>query len=117
MGHDPFEYGNNPDTSKESEAVQDLVGWFLAHFEDPVESCPVESGVYQYIWGGPIDDVASEIHAAFPYAEEADIERAAAILGTCDSSGAWAKKPPPNDFNEEDLDVDEEDFDEDGGVS
>jgi hypothetical protein len=104
MGHDPPDR-NDPDLSKENDHVQDLVSWFLAHYEDPVESCPVEAGVYHYIWGGPVDDVAAEIHAQFPYAAESNLRRAAEILDTCESAGAWAKKPPPNGFNEEDLDV------------
>ena len=29
--------------------------WFRERYEDPAESCPVESGNYFYIWGGPHD--------------------------------------------------------------
>ena len=110
---DPFEDRNDPDTAKENERVKDLVAWFLTHHEDPVENCPVEGGVYEYIWGGPVEDVGAELQTEFPNADETDILRAVEILDTCDSAGSWAKKPPPMS-TEEELGIDVEQFDEEG---
>lgn len=61
----------------EDEAVEAMVEWFHANFEDPAQETPYESaeGGYIYIWGGPYD-AQEELVDAFPEADEAAIERA-----------------------------------------
>ncbi|WP_150125026.1 hypothetical protein [Tsuneonella mangrovi] len=58
-------------------AVEAMVEWFLANFEDPAMETPYESaeGGYIYIWGGPYD-AQVELWDAFPDASEELIERA-----------------------------------------
>jgi hypothetical protein len=50
----------------EFEAIEAMVGWFNANFEDPAEATPYDSaeGGYQYIWGGPCD-ANEELEQAF----------------------------------------------------
>jgi len=52
------EYLKEADSETQKEVMRD---WFLANYEDPIESCPYESaeGGYQFIWGEPreADDV------------------------------------------------------------
>jgi hypothetical protein len=35
------------------DAIEVMVGWFFANFEDPVHSLPRDGGEYVFIWGGP----------------------------------------------------------------
>ena len=55
------------DGLEEDEAVEAMVDWFAANYEDPAQSTPYDSseGGYQYIWGGPYD-AEEEIWGAFP---------------------------------------------------
>jgi hypothetical protein len=45
-------------------AVDRMVEWFYANFEDPAHNTPWDEGEYVYIWGGPYD-AREEIEAAF----------------------------------------------------
>jgi hypothetical protein len=38
---------------KHTAAVEAMVAWFLANFEDPAERTPWNEGEYVFIWGGP----------------------------------------------------------------
>jgi hypothetical protein len=38
---------------KHTAAVEAMVAWFLANFEDPAERTPWDEGEYVFIWGGP----------------------------------------------------------------
>lgn len=66
------------DWSDEESAVEAMVEWFLANFEDPAMETPYESaeGGYQYIWGGPYD-AEEELWEGFPDAGEELVSRAA----------------------------------------
>lgn len=65
------------DWTDEDGAVEAMVEWFHANFEDPAQETPYESaeGGYQYIWGGPYD-AAEELADAFPDADDELIARA-----------------------------------------
>jgi len=92
---------NSFDTTGESQAVQDMVAWFLTEHEDPAENCPWQEGEYKYIWGGPV--FAEE---AIPAKYEGtvspvDLARAIEILGEgCE----WSKVPPEDQDEEPDED-------------
>jgi hypothetical protein len=59
------------------DAVDAIVDWFFANFEDPAESTPYQSaeGGYIYIWGGPCD-AREEIDAMFASIDEKVIDAA-----------------------------------------
>jgi hypothetical protein len=61
-------------------AVDLMVRWFLANFEDPVENTSRDSGEWVYIWGGPYN-ARQELAAAFgDEATEQALEEAAARI-------------------------------------
>jgi hypothetical protein len=58
-----------------SKAINAVVEWFFANFEDPVHHTPWDGG-YVYIWGGP-HDAREEIYDAFgPEINEDVVEEA-----------------------------------------
>lgn len=65
------------DWTDEDGAVEAMVEWFHANFEDPAQETPYETaeGGYQYIWGGPYD-ASEELWDAFSDARDELIARA-----------------------------------------
>src|SRR5262245_40450622 len=62
-----------------ADAVDAMVDWFWANFEDPAESTPHDDGEYVYIWGGPCT-AREELEEAFgavatEWAIEAAVDR------------------------------------------
>jgi hypothetical protein len=57
------------------DAVDAVVTWFFANFEDPAEATPWDEGEYVFIWGGPYD-AREEIDAAFASIDEKVIDAA-----------------------------------------
>ena len=56
-------------------AVETMVEWFQANFEDPAEGTPFDEGEYVFIWGGPYD-AREELECAFSTAPEHVIKMA-----------------------------------------
>ncbi|WP_336980938.1 hypothetical protein [Altererythrobacter fulvus] len=89
-------------------AVEAMVEWFHANFEDPAMETPYESaeGGYQYIWGGPYD-AQEELWDAFPDATEELISRAADEI-QADGLFDWApagSRIQPDDEPDEPLEA------------
>lgn len=38
----------------DQDIIRQMMTWFLANYEDPAESTPVDDGAYVYIWGDPV---------------------------------------------------------------
>jgi hypothetical protein len=72
-------------------AVDEMIEWFLARYEDPAKSTPYETaeGGYIYLGNGPYDaeDVLTD---QFPDATEASL--AEAVAGLEDTSVVWVRK-------------------------
>lgn len=81
------------DFTEEPPAVQEMIAWFMTHYELPEESCPYESaeGGFQYIYGGPYS-AEDALWNDFPTADQSVIERAVARL---EPNGPiyWARQP------------------------
>ncbi len=89
------------DWEDEDGAVEAMVEWFHANFEDPAMETPYESaeGGYIYIWGGPYD-AQEELWDAFPDASEELIERAVEEIqsdGLFDWAPAGIRIQPENE--------------------
>jgi hypothetical protein len=82
-------------TPSAEQAYQRIKTWFLAHYENPIESCPFESaeGGYQYIWGGPydaLDVIARKWGPVFPASVLARIAQRLCDEEECDE---WSGRP------------------------
>lgn len=91
------------------ERVEAMVGWFFENFEDPGAHTPHDSseGGFQYIWGGPYDAL-DQIGAAFPDAEQDEIEEAVDEV-QADGTYDWApsdRRIQPDDLEDPDMDLD-----------
>jgi hypothetical protein len=76
------------------DAVDAVVSWFNANFEDPAESTPYETaeGGYIYIWGGPYD-AREEIYNEFGDAiSEVTVEAAVELIE--EDGWEWAPSQP-----------------------
>jgi len=72
-----------------------LTDWFLAQYENPVESCPYESaeGGYQWIWGGPYDAL-EELEAVWgSVCTEGFLSVVATIIEEREDCHMWSGKP------------------------
>jgi hypothetical protein len=78
---------------------QVMRAWFFENYEDPVVSCPHDSGEggYQYIWGGPYDaeeELRSEFEGVVP--EDVILELASELV---DESFEWSARPSYEDVD------------------
>ena len=101
------------DGMEEEEAVQAMVDWFYANYEDPAQSTPYNGreGGYQYIWGGPYD-AQEEIGGTFINADEDWIAQAVDEVQT-EGTFDWA----PSSRRVQELEDDFEDDDPTPGAS
>ena len=83
------------DAECDAEAVDYMVDWFLARYEDPVHSQPWDEG--EYVWLVPSYDAREELEERFPKAPAYRIERAVA---RCEEEGGpeWVKVADLKDF-------------------
>ncbi|WP_363755474.1 hypothetical protein [Sphingobium sp. LSP13-1-1.1] len=98
------------DGLEEDEAVEAMVDWFAANYEDPAQSTPYDSseGGYQYIWGGPYD-AEEEIWGAFPDADEEWIARA---VDEVQNDGTFDWAPNSGRVQEVEEDFEDDDYDQ-----
>ena len=95
------------DWTGEDEAIEAMVEWFHANFEDPAQETPYDSGDggYQYIWGGPYE-AAGELADAFPDAGDELISRAADEIqsgGLFDWAPAGSRVQPDDEPDDDDY--------------
>ena len=69
--------------------------WFRERYEDPAESCPVESGNYFYIWGGPHDAMEVLCEEFIDSVEQSVIQELADEL--FEENPEWASIPTYED--------------------
>lgn len=79
------------DGMADDDAVEVIIDWFYANFEDPVHSTPHDSeeGGHIYVWGGPYD-AEEELYSAFSSAKDDLVERASKEIG---ADGIWEWAP------------------------
>jgi len=73
-------------------AVEELVEWFLEHYEDPAHGVPHDSseGGFQYIKGGPYDPL-DELQDQFPDVDEGVLDDAVRRI-THEGGWEWVKR-------------------------
>lgn len=80
---------------------QVMADWFLAHYEDPVEHCPTDGGVYEWIWGGP-HDAGEVLSEKYP---DASLETLAKVVDYVESgemeTTEWANVPTQDEDDKE----------------
>lgn len=106
--HDPVSDPPSVSGMAEDDAVDAVIEWFLANFEDPVHETPFESaeGGYQYIWGGPYEtrDIIETVFGddgVSPSIIEAVIRQLETETSEWVPSGSRRQAPEPDDLGED----------------